>query len=43
MRDFISDWRRWSRVERIAAVLAALVMLAIPLSALVQIPALSLF
>ena len=40
MRDFISDWRRWSCAERIAAVLVALLMLTIPLGAVVQIPAL---
>ena len=40
MRDFMSDWRRWSSMERVAAVLVALLMLAIPLGAVVQIPAL---
>jgi len=33
-RDFAADWRRWSRVERIGACIAALVSAAAPLGAL---------
>ena len=29
-RDFASDWRHWSWVERIAAILAALLLLLVP-------------
>jgi hypothetical protein len=31
MRDFIADWRRWSRAERVLAILVALLMVALPL------------
>jgi hypothetical protein len=27
MRDFIADWKKWSRVERVAAVVIALSMI----------------
>ena len=29
-RDFASDWRHWSWIERIAAILAALLLLLVP-------------
>jgi hypothetical protein len=33
-RDWIADWNKWSRVERMFALLFALVLLALPLSLL---------
>ncbi len=32
MRDFAADWKRWSRFERLFAVLLALTLIALPLS-----------
>lgn len=34
MRDFVADWKRWSRAERVFAVLVSLVLLALPLGLL---------
>jgi len=31
MRDFIADWKRWSRAERVLAIVVALLMIALPL------------
>jgi hypothetical protein len=31
MRDFIADWNRWSRAERVLAVLVTLMLVALPL------------
>jgi hypothetical protein len=31
MRDMVADWKRWSRAERLFAVLVALLMVALPL------------
>jgi hypothetical protein len=31
MRDFIADWRKWSRAERVLAILVTLLMVALPL------------
>ena len=31
MRDFIADWKKWSRGERVLAILMALLMAALPL------------
>jgi hypothetical protein len=33
MHDFLSDWRRWSRIERAAACLLAALGVALPLLA----------
>jgi hypothetical protein len=33
-RDWIADWNKWSRAERMFALLFALVLLALPLSML---------
>lgn len=35
MRDFVADWKRWSRTERVLAVLVTLVLVALPLGLLV--------
>jgi hypothetical protein len=32
MRDWAGDWKRWSRGERILAVVVALTLFALPLS-----------
>ena len=34
MRDFVADWNRWSRGERVLAVLVSLVLVALPLGLL---------
>jgi hypothetical protein len=34
MRDWIADWRKWSRGERVLAVLVASVLVALPLGLL---------
>jgi hypothetical protein len=34
MHDLLSDWKRWSRAERVLAILVAGVLLALPLSIL---------
>jgi len=31
MRDLMADWKRWSRAERVFAVLVTLLMIALPL------------
>jgi hypothetical protein len=31
MRDFIADWKKWSRAERVLAVVAAGLMAALPI------------
>lgn len=31
MRDFIADWKKWSRAERVLAVVITLSMVALPL------------
>jgi len=31
MHDFIADWKRWSRAERVLAIVVALLMIALPL------------
>jgi hypothetical protein len=31
MRDMIADWKRWSRAERVFAVLVTFLMVALPL------------
>ena len=34
MRDFVADWNRWSRAERVLAVLVTLMLVALPLGLL---------
>ena len=36
MRDWIADWNKWSRAERILAVLVTFVLLLLPLSLLIS-------
>jgi hypothetical protein len=31
MRDFIADWREWSRAERVLAIVVGLLMVALPI------------
>jgi len=31
MRDFVADWKKWSRAERVLAVAVILAMAALPL------------
>jgi hypothetical protein len=31
MRDFIADWKKWSRVERVLAVVVSSLMAALPI------------
>ncbi len=31
MRDIVADWKKWSRVERVFAVLVTFLMVALPL------------
>jgi hypothetical protein len=31
MRDFIADWRKWSRAERVLAIVVGLLMVALPI------------
>ena len=31
MRDFIADWKKWSRAERVLAIVVASLMAAVPL------------
>jgi hypothetical protein len=35
MRDFMADWKKWGSVERLLAVVLALVLIALPLRALI--------
>ncbi len=30
MRDMVADWKKWSRTERVSAVLVMIVMAAVP-------------
>jgi hypothetical protein len=34
MRDFVADWKKWSRTERLLAVLMTLILVALPLGLL---------
>jgi hypothetical protein len=34
MRDWVADWKRWSRSERVFAVLVTVLMVAVPLGLL---------
>jgi len=34
MRDLVADWKRWSRAERVLAVLVTVLMVALPLGLL---------
>jgi len=34
MRDFVADWNKWSRTERVLAVLVTLMLVALPLGIL---------
>ncbi len=34
MRDWVADWKRWSRSERVFAVLVTILMVAVPLGLL---------
>jgi hypothetical protein len=36
MRDLSSDWKRWSRAERISAVALAAAMILVPGSSVIQ-------
>jgi len=36
MRDWIADWKRWSRAERCVAIALVLLSLAIPLGLLIR-------
>ena len=31
MRDFIADWRKWSRAERVLAIVVGFLMVALPI------------
>ncbi len=34
MRDLVADWKRWSRTERVLAVIVTVMMVALPLGLL---------
>ena len=34
MRDFVADWKKWSRAERVFAVIGTLLMVVLPLGLL---------
>lgn len=34
MRDFVADWKKWSRTERVIAVLVTAMLVALPLGLL---------
>ena len=34
MRDFVADWKKWSRAERVLAVIVVSLMVALPLGLL---------
>jgi hypothetical protein len=34
MRDLVADWNRWSRAERVLAVIVTVLMVALPLGML---------
>ena len=36
MRDFLADWKRWSRAERVLAVIVTTLMVALPLGLLIS-------
>ena len=36
MRDFVADWKRWSRAERAFALIVSITMIAAPLGLLVE-------
>ena len=36
MRDLVADWKRWSRSERVLAVLVTFLMVALPLGVLLS-------
>jgi hypothetical protein len=35
MRDFAADWKKWSRAERVLALVVAFALIALPISLLV--------
>jgi hypothetical protein len=35
MRDLVADWKRWSRAERVLAVVVTMLMVALPLGLLI--------
>ena len=35
MRDFVADWKKWSRAERVLAMVVTLLMVAVPLGLVV--------
>ncbi len=35
MRDWVADWKKWSRAERVLAVIVTVLMIALPLGLLV--------
>jgi hypothetical protein len=35
MRDFMADWKKWSRAERVLAVVVTVMMVALPLGLLI--------
>ena len=35
MRDFVADWNKWSRAERVLAVVVTVMMVALPLGLLI--------
>ena len=36
MRDWVADWNKWSRAERVLAVVVTLMMVALPLGLLIK-------
>jgi hypothetical protein len=36
MRDFVADWKKWSRAERVLAVVVTMMMVALPLGLLIR-------
>ena len=35
MRDLVADWKRWSRSERLLAIIVTVLMIAVPLGLLI--------
>jgi hypothetical protein len=35
MRDFVADWNRWSRAERVLAIVVTMMILALPLGLMI--------
>ena len=35
MRDFVADWKKWSRAERVLAMVVTILMVAVPLGLVV--------